>query len=195
LGSYALRLPEPLKQAAKRIAAADDTTMNQFFVVAIAEEISATETADFVERRSAAASKTKADKQWRGGAQSRCSASQRRLGGGHAGTAACRQTHSLGCGGRQCTRRLGTSALIAIDTNVILRFLTRQPKAQFETARDLFRKGGLFVSTLVVMEAYFTLTGSILAFAADHALDALDAVLRLPGLEVQHADEVFTAMA
>ena len=37
MSSYALRLPESLKQAAKRIAAADDTTMNQFFVVAIDE--------------------------------------------------------------------------------------------------------------------------------------------------------------
>lgn len=85
--------------------------------------------------------------------------------------------------------------MIAIDTNIILRFLTRQPKAQFETARDLFRKGGLLVSTPVVMEVYFTLTGSVLAFADDHALDALDAVLRLPGVEVQHADEVFAAIA
>ena len=39
--------------------------MNQFFVVAIAEKISAMETADFFERRSASASKTKADKAWR----------------------------------------------------------------------------------------------------------------------------------
>ncbi len=44
MSSYALRLPESLKLAAKRIAAADDTTMNQFFVVAIAEKISAMET-------------------------------------------------------------------------------------------------------------------------------------------------------
>ncbi len=47
MSNYALRLPESLKQAAKRIAAADDTTMNQFFVVAIAEKISAMEAADF----------------------------------------------------------------------------------------------------------------------------------------------------
>ena len=47
MSNYALRLPESLKQAAKRIAAADDTTMNQFFVVAIAEKISAMETAQF----------------------------------------------------------------------------------------------------------------------------------------------------
>lgn len=64
MSSYALRLPESLKQASKRIAAADDTTMNQFFVIAIAEKISAMETADFFERRSATASKTKADKAW-----------------------------------------------------------------------------------------------------------------------------------
>jgi hypothetical protein len=47
MSNYALRLPESLKQAAKRIAASDDTTMNQFFVVAIAEKISAMETAKF----------------------------------------------------------------------------------------------------------------------------------------------------
>jgi hypothetical protein len=64
MSNYALRLPESLKQAAKRIAAADDTTMNQFFVVAIAEKISAMETADFFAKRGASASKEKADKAW-----------------------------------------------------------------------------------------------------------------------------------
>ena len=64
MSRYALRLPESLKIASKRIAAADDTTMNQFFVVAIAEKISAMETADFFERRAANASKAKADKAW-----------------------------------------------------------------------------------------------------------------------------------
>ena len=56
MSNYALRLPESLKQAAKRIAATDDTTMNQFFVVAIAEKISAMETAQFFEKRAASAS-------------------------------------------------------------------------------------------------------------------------------------------
>ena len=53
ISSYALPLPESLKQAAKPIAAADDTTMNQFFMVAIAEKISAMETAKFFEQRAA----------------------------------------------------------------------------------------------------------------------------------------------
>lgn len=64
MSSYALRLPESLKRASKRIAAADDTTMNQFFVVAIAEKISAMETADFFQRRSVGTSKAKADLAW-----------------------------------------------------------------------------------------------------------------------------------
>lgn len=64
MSSYALRLPESLKAASKRIAAADDTTMNQFFVVAIAEKISAMETADFFQRRASHGTKAKADKAW-----------------------------------------------------------------------------------------------------------------------------------
>jgi hypothetical protein len=64
MSSYALRLPESLKLAAKRIAAADDTTMNQFFVVAIAEKISAMETAKFFEKRAAFGSTTAAQTAW-----------------------------------------------------------------------------------------------------------------------------------
>lgn len=64
MSNYALRLPESLKQAAKRIAAADDTTMNQFFVVAIAEKISAMETAQFFERRAALTSPEAAEAVW-----------------------------------------------------------------------------------------------------------------------------------
>ncbi len=64
MSSYALRLPESLKQAAKRIAAADDTTMNQFFVVAIAEKISAMETAKFFEQRAAASNAGAAQAAW-----------------------------------------------------------------------------------------------------------------------------------
>ena len=64
MSSYALRLPESLKQAAKRIAAADDTTMNQFFVVAIAEKISAMETARIFENRAALSKAGEAQAAW-----------------------------------------------------------------------------------------------------------------------------------
>lgn len=60
----ALHLPESLKQAAKRIAAAYDTTMNPFFVDAIAEKISAMETAKFFERRAASVQAGDAQAAW-----------------------------------------------------------------------------------------------------------------------------------
>ena len=64
MSQYALRLPDSLKNAAKRLAAADDTTMNQLFVVAIAEKISALETSAFFERRGALADRSRADAVW-----------------------------------------------------------------------------------------------------------------------------------
>ena len=64
MSNYALRLPESLKQAAKRIAASDDTTMNQFFGVALAEKISAMETAKFFEKRAASTDMSAAQAAW-----------------------------------------------------------------------------------------------------------------------------------
>ena len=61
MAHYKLRLPDSLKTAAKRLAAADDTTMNQLFVVAIAEKISALEASAFFERRGALADRSGAD--------------------------------------------------------------------------------------------------------------------------------------
>lgn len=71
MSNYALRLPQSLKRAAQRIAAEDDTTMNQFFVVAIAEKISAMEAAHFFEQRAQQSDAAAAQSAWdRVGAQS-----------------------------------------------------------------------------------------------------------------------------
>jgi hypothetical protein len=64
MSSCAHRLPDSLKQAAKRIAAADETTMNQFFMLAIAEKINAMETAKFFEKRAAVANAATSQGAW-----------------------------------------------------------------------------------------------------------------------------------
>ncbi len=64
MSNDALRLPESLKLAAKRMAKADDTTMNPFFVVAIADKISAMETAEFFARRAQGAGADAAQRAW-----------------------------------------------------------------------------------------------------------------------------------
>ena len=54
-GSYLLRLPLSLKAAVERLSKQDGTSINQFVVMAVAEKVSALETADFfTERKSRA---------------------------------------------------------------------------------------------------------------------------------------------
>lgn len=75
--------------------------------------------------------------------------------------------------------------MIAVDTNIVLRFLTRVPEAQFTVANALFEKGGLFIPSPVIFEVFFTLTGSVLQIADTDALDALEALFSLPAVTVQ----------
>lgn len=53
MSNYALRVPDSLLNAARRLAETDNTSMNQFFVTAIAEKVSAMETAKFFAQRGA----------------------------------------------------------------------------------------------------------------------------------------------
>lgn len=64
MSHYALRLPESLKEAARRLAAEDGTTMNQLFATAIAEKISALETAAFFEKRAVPSDAARAQAAW-----------------------------------------------------------------------------------------------------------------------------------
>ena len=51
IGTYALRLPISLKAEVEKLSKQDGTSMNQFVVLAVAEKISAMNTAAFFEQR------------------------------------------------------------------------------------------------------------------------------------------------
>jgi len=53
MANYALRVPESLFQYAKEIAQEEHVSMNQFFVMAIAEKISALKTESYFTHRQA----------------------------------------------------------------------------------------------------------------------------------------------
>jgi len=53
--NYALRLPRSLKAEVERLAAQDGTSVNQFIATAVAEKVSAMETAQFFAQRRAQA--------------------------------------------------------------------------------------------------------------------------------------------
>lgn len=56
MSNYALRLPESLMKNAKRLARKEKTSLNQLFVSAIAEKISAIETEELLTQRASQAS-------------------------------------------------------------------------------------------------------------------------------------------
>ncbi len=51
VSTYPLRLPASLKAALEKLSKQDGTSINQFVVVAVAEKVSAMETATFFEER------------------------------------------------------------------------------------------------------------------------------------------------
>jgi hypothetical protein len=53
--TYPLRLPRSLKKAVERLSSQDGTSINQFVAMAVAEKVSALETATFFEDRKARA--------------------------------------------------------------------------------------------------------------------------------------------
>lgn len=53
--TYPLRLPRSLKQAVKRLSKEDGTSINQFVATAVAEKVSALQTARFFQERKARA--------------------------------------------------------------------------------------------------------------------------------------------
>lgn len=56
-GTYPLKLPASIKEAATRLAKADGVSLNQWIASAVAQKVGAVETAsDFLKRRAATAS-------------------------------------------------------------------------------------------------------------------------------------------
>jgi predicted nucleic-acid-binding protein len=72
----------------------------------------------------------------------------------------------------------------AIDTNVIVRFVTGDDKVQSPKARTVLHAGDLFLSSSVILESEWVLRS---AFGFDRAAiaDTLDLVAGLPGLTVE----------
>lgn len=55
MSQYALRLPDSLMESAREIAKREHTSLNQLFLTAIAEKVSALETEKFIRLRAARA--------------------------------------------------------------------------------------------------------------------------------------------
>lgn len=84
--------------------------------------------------------------------------------------------------------------MIAVDTNVVVRFLTRDDPAQAVRARALLEAGSVFVSRTVVLETAWVL-GSTHRYDRAAIVGGLRKLLGLPGVEVEDAAAVRRALA
>ncbi|MGZ8287024.1 MAG: type II toxin-antitoxin system VapC family toxin [Allosphingosinicella sp.] len=72
----------------------------------------------------------------------------------------------------------------AVDTNVIVRFLTGDDPAQAAKARKLVEGGGIFVSTSVLLETLWVLRSGY-GFATERLVQALRDFAGLPGITLE----------
>jgi len=81
----------------------------------------------------------------------------------------------------------------AIDTNVIVRFLTGDDPDQAGRARRLIQGGDIFVATSVVLESEWVLRSGY-DFSAERIVNALRAFAGLPGITLEDGALVARAL-
>ena len=72
----------------------------------------------------------------------------------------------------------------AVDTNVVVRFLTRDDPAQASRAKAVIDAGDVFIGTTVLLETEWVLR-SVYGFAREDVARALGALAGLPGVSVE----------
>lgn len=83
--------------------------------------------------------------------------------------------------------------MLAIDTNVIVRFLTGDDPVQARRARRLIEAEPVFVSTTVLLETEWVLR-SAYGYSATVAWEALSAFAGLPRVALEDAPLIATAL-
>jgi predicted nucleic-acid-binding protein len=83
--------------------------------------------------------------------------------------------------------------MIAVDTNVVVRVLTRDDVDQAPVARALLESGAAFLPKSVVLETEWVLR-SIYRFGRPAILDGITSLLGLPGVEIEDWPAVARAL-
>jgi predicted nucleic-acid-binding protein len=84
-------------------------------------------------------------------------------------------------------------ATLAVDTNVVVRYLVKDDAAQSARARDIVHSAPIFVSPTVVLECDWVLRG-LYGFSRRQALGALEAFCGTPNVNVGEATTVKRAL-
>lgn len=83
--------------------------------------------------------------------------------------------------------------MIGVDTNVVVRLLTRDDEEQFQQAATLFAQNDIFIPTTVILETEWVLRYSY-GFARESILDAFAKTFGLPNVKIQHHEAMALAI-
>jgi predicted nucleic-acid-binding protein len=83
--------------------------------------------------------------------------------------------------------------MTAVDTNVLVRLLTADDPAQHAAARSLFEAESIWIAKTVLLETAWVLR-SLYGFEDDAICTALTKLLGLPGVQVEEAPAVASAL-
>ncbi len=83
--------------------------------------------------------------------------------------------------------------MVAVDTNVVIRLLTRDHAAQAARAAEIFRSGRVLIPKTVLLETAWVLRYSY-GLGSDAILRALRAVLGLPNVSTEDPIAVVAAL-
>jgi predicted nucleic-acid-binding protein len=84
--------------------------------------------------------------------------------------------------------------MLAVDTNVIVRYLTRDDPEQFARASALIRSEDVFICTTVLLECEWVLRGAY-RYSRDRIAEALRALGSLPRVTLEDQARAFTALS
>lgn len=85
------------------------------------------------------------------------------------------------------------SAVYAIDTNVVIRFLVADDKRQADKARQFIEGGEIFLSSTVLLECEWVLRSGY-GIGGDAIIAALRSLAGLPGATIENPEQLASAL-
>lgn len=83
--------------------------------------------------------------------------------------------------------------MVAIDTNIIVRLLTRDDEPQYKKAFDLFEKYDIFIADTVILETEWVLRYAY-NFEQDSICDSFKKVFGLPNVHLSNPSRIAQAI-
>ena len=85
--------------------------------------------------------------------------------------------------------------MTGLDTNILIRYLTKDDEAQFQKAVEIIRENQpCFIANIVLCELVWVLRGQLYKFSKDEIINTLEAMLNSSVFEFENPSAVYQAI-